>query len=260
LAGAFAAATSVVLDKTVYATAGTIINRTAVQLGLSSTLASSMSDPFASTDQSFVLLCELLNSFGEDVTSRHEWAHLIREATATTSASNTIYTMPSDFDRLIDQSEWNQSTRLPLIGPLSGQETQYLKARLNGVLIQVVYRLQGHTMTFAIAPPNAQLLQLEYVSRNWVWSAAGVAPDSTGVVATGDFVLFEDDLAIAGLKARWLEEKGFDSTAAADRFEDILRASITRNAAAKTVTLGGSGINADHLIDASNLPVTGYAQ
>lgn len=240
-------------SKNSYLTAGTIINRCAVQCGLSS-----VADPYASTDANFVQLREMLNMIGEDLQNEHEWSHFVRETTITTAASATSYVMPSDFYRFVDDTQWNRSTRFRMIGPISGQETQYLKALLSGVLIQVAYRLQGNVITFPIAPSNGQTLAFEYVTNFWVWSAAGTSPDSTSAVATGDTVLYDPDLAIAALKLAYLDAKGFDTVRAEEKYDAILEAAIYKNVGARTISIGGSGINPEHLIDATNLPVTGY--
>lgn len=241
------------VSKTGYATAGNIINRVAVQVGLSA-----VADPFASTDPNFIQLCELLNTAGEDLQNQHEWGSLIRELTILTAAAAGAYAMPADFDRLIDETEWNRSTRFSMIGPLTGQEVQYLKARLSGVLTQVAFRLQANVMTFAITPPDGQTLAFEYVSNYWVWSAAGAAPDKALATASGDVVLYPNDLAMAALKWAWLDAKGFDTTTAAAKLDDILESSISKNTGGRTLNMGGVGINADHLIDGTNLPITGY--
>lgn len=248
-------ATAPTVSKTGYATAGNIINRVAVQVGLSA-----VADPFASTDPVFVQLCELLNMMGEDLQNQHEWGSLIRETTITTSASATSYAMPADFDRLIDDTEWNRSTRFSLVGPLTGPEVQYLKARLSGVLIQVAFRLQANVMTFALAPPDNQTIAFEYVSDYWAWSAAGQQPDKSLATASTDTILYPQDLMIAAVKWAWLDTKGFDTSSAAEKLQSILESSKSKNTAARTLNLGGIGVNPDHLIDAENLPITGYAQ
>lgn len=242
-------------SKTGFLAAGTIINRAAVQCGLTA-----VSDPYASTDANFVQLVELLNMVGGDLLSAHEWANFIRLGTITTANSATGYALPADYDRMVDQTQWNNSTRFSMIGPLTGQETRYLAVRLAGVLVQVAYRLQGNVITFAIAPTNAQTLTFEYISNFWVWSAAGTgAPDASTAVAAGDTVLYDPDLAIAALRLAYLDAKGFDTVSASDRYDSKLEHAISKNVGSKILNIGGSGINADHLIDASNLPITGYA-
>ena len=238
-----------------FSTAKTIINRTAVQLGLQS-----LTDPVGSTDPNFVLLLELLNDAGANLLSQHEWAHLIQEFTITTANGATFYALPADFDRAVDDSEWNRSTRLPMIGPLRGQEVQYIKARLSGVLVQVAYRIQGNTITFPTAPANAQTLAAEYVSNYWVWGATASAPSTNSVTANGDIVLYDAELVIAALRLAYLETKGFDTSQAQRKYEDKLQAAIGKNVGSRILNMGGIGINADHLIDAQNLPITGYAQ
>lgn len=240
-------------SKVGFITAGTIINRCAVQCGLTA-----VADPFASTDQNFVQLVELLNLVGGDLLSAHDWGQFLRETTIVTAGGATSYVLPADYDRMTDQTQWDRSTRLPIIGPLSSQDAEYLKAKLSGVLVMVAYRLLGNLINFPVAPPDGQTLAFEYVSGNWAWSALGVAPDAETVAASGDTVLYDVDLVIAALRLAYLDAKGFDTTTATERYESRLEHAIGKNSGAPVVTIGGSGVNADHLIDAGNLPPTGY--
>lgn len=234
-----------------FATALTIINRTAVQCGLAST-----TDPIGSTDPNFIQLVELLNMVGGDLLQEIDWTQFVTEGTISTAGSATSYALPADFDRFIDQTHWNRSTRFMMIGPLSGQEVQYLKAKLSGVLVQVAYRLQGNAITFPVAPSNSQTLAFEYISRNWIWSGSG--PSKSAVTANADIILYDSDLAIAWLRHAFLEAKGFDTVAARERRDRTLESTIAKNIGAKTLELGGNSFNADHLIDSANLPTTGY--
>ena len=241
------------ITKTGFLTAGVIVNRAAVQCGLAS-----VADPFASTDPNFVQLVELLNVVGEDLLSAAKWSHLVTETTIVTAASATFYALPADYDRMLDNTEWNRTNRLPMLGPLSGQETQFIKAILSGTLVQVAYRIQGNTITFPIAPSNAQTLAFEYMSNNWAWTAAGAAPDISTTATTTDTVLYDPEVTMAGLRLAYLDAKGFDIATAQRRYAEKLEHAIGKNVGARLLNIGGIGINTDHLIDASNLPITGY--
>lgn len=241
------------VSRTGFGTAGDIINRVAVQCGLAS-----VTDPFASTDPNFVQLCELLSAAGADLQDAFDWSNLIREATITTAGSVTSYALPADWDRMVDGTEWNRSTRYPLLGPLSGQEVQFVKAYMTGVLVQVAYRIQGTIITFPTTPSNGITLAYEYITTNWAWSAAGSAPDQAVVDASTDTVCYDRELTILSLKLMFLEAKGFDTTDVRNRYQAKLEQAIGKSVGSRLINIGGVGVSSDRLIDASNLPITGY--
>lgn len=237
-----------------YSQASEIINRTAVQCGLSS-----VADPFASTDPNFVQFVELLNTFGEDLNNYHDWTQFIRECSITTANSNSAYALPDDFHEMIDQSGWNRTMRLPMIGPLSGQEAQFLKTRLGTVIINVAFRLQGNQLVFPVVPSNGQTLVFEYVSDFWVQSAASsTGPDLDHAQSATDYVLYDPNLMVAGLRLYWLDLHGFDTASAKARYDERLAHSIGKNVGARMIDMAGSGLNADRLLDQGNVPITNY--
>jgi len=82
------------------ATAGKIINRAALEIGLPP-----QADPFASEDASFQQLVALLNTAGEELATAFQWEQLTRSYQFTTTALDTgDYDLPSDFLYMIPQS------------------------------------------------------------------------------------------------------------------------------------------------------------
>ena len=161
-----------------YSDAKTILNRAAVQCGLAARV-----DPLDAVDPAFVQLVEFLNTLGDELNNRHDWSQAVKENTIVTAGSATSYDLPADFHEFTDQSGWNRSTRLPLIGPLSGQETQFLKARLSGVLINVAFRMKGNQIIFPIAPADGQTIVFEYMSDQWVAVPPATTPSAAEVTA-----------------------------------------------------------------------------
>jgi hypothetical protein len=118
-----------------FSSAGDIINDVAAEVGLGT-----VGDPYTSTDQNFIQLCRLLKSAGRTLTLDSDWTHLRGEFVFTTVLGQTQYTIPPDFNNMIDQTGWNRTNRLPIGGPLTPQEWQYFKARLVGVVFNVLFR------------------------------------------------------------------------------------------------------------------------
>lgn len=167
-----------------YATAGEIINRAARELGLQP-----VADPFASSDPNFLQLIGLLTSIGQELAMQHEWPQLIAEKVITTIAGKSDYELPQDFLEMVNQTGWNRSTRLPVGGPLSPSEWQYLKAALTGVVFNVLFRTSAVNTSgrvfaeamrlFPTPGSSGIVIAFEYRSRNWV------SPINTQIIPGG---------------------------------------------------------------------------
>jgi hypothetical protein len=234
-----------------YSTVATLVNRAAVQCGLSA-----VADPFASADPNFVQLREFLDTLGTEL-SESVNAHLQREFTLTTTGAATSYALPADYREMVDDTAWNRSGFLPLDGPITPARAQFLKSWNGAALVNIPYRIQGNRLTVPIAPADGLSLSGLYVSTYWVQTAAsGTGPDADHITLGTDYVLFDPLLVVLGLKLRWLEAKGFDTVLALAAYERRFEKVRGTNAGASTLSMGGGG-SLYRLIDAYNAPPTG---
>ena len=203
-------------------TAVNIINQAASECGLTA-----VSDPYASSDPAFIQMRNILTSSGRELLGSHEWQKMVKEHTinTTTTVANppgsNKYDLPDNFSSMIDQTGWtptNAGMGLPLGGPLTPQDWTYLVAtNLASSTIYVSFRqAQGQFWVLPDPPPADIDITFEYISRNWVISSAAVEKDSC--TAADDIVWFEPILITKLLKLRYLEAKGFDTTAAVTQF------------------------------------------
>lgn len=174
-------------------TAGNILNDAAIELGVAT---SPNADPMASTDPTFIQLARLMKKMGRRMWRWRNWTYLQQIYTFVTAAGQAQYAKPPDFGRIINQTGWNRTNRLPLGGPLSPQNWEYFKARLIGVVFTVLWReLQNQVWLFPDTnTPGNFLIAYEYVSRWWVqpavpaWSAK-VWPALAVVQKGGNFYI-----------------------------------------------------------------------
>lgn len=241
--------TPVSAQPALYDTAGTVVQRAALQIGLGN-----ISDPYASTDPNVLQLCEFLRQSGDDLSTQHDWTAMVREATFTTDGVADTVTLPPDFYDFVDGTGWNRSTRWPLIGPLSPQDVQFLKARLVNVLIQIAYRKVGGNLVFPIIPGAGSVCAFEYQSTYWAQSAGASVPDKKSPTVSTDMVLYDADLMVAAVKLRWAEEKGFDTTLARSRYDEKLGYMIGKDAGGQSLGLAGRARPFDRMINADNVP------
>lgn len=153
----------------IFETAATIINDVAAELGLIA-FTSKVADPFSSTDPNLGQLCQQLKTVGRRLLREHRWSYLTQTWTFSTVANTGRYALPTDYDRFIASSAWNRTNRLPLGGPLSATQFQALKARLVGVVYNVLFQvLQQQFQAYPdTTTPGGYTIAYGYVSRWWV--------------------------------------------------------------------------------------------
>lgn len=234
-----------------FKTAGEIVNRAAIQCGLAAA-----ADPYASTDPNFVLLRELLATLGQDLVTQNEWTYLVKDASLTTVAGQTLYALPDDYDRMVDQSAWNRSSTWPMFGPVSQQTEQLLRVFSATALLAFPFRLAGGAVQMTVTPTAGSLLVLKYVSHNWVLGVGSLEPDATTPTQSGDTLLFDPLLLVVGLKLRWLEARGFDTTVAYAAYRDRLDNARTSDTGARVLSMEQKPL-LGRFIDLYNAPPTG---
>lgn len=238
-------------------TAANIVNDAAKELGL---ITTSISDPFASTDPNIVQLCAFLKSQGQDMVREKDWTHLQKEYTFTTVGGTDTYDLPSDFNNMIDQTYWVRTTRLPVGGPLSPQEWQFLSARLVGVTFTVLFMpIQGKIQLFprgALAP-DGFTIAFQYVSSYWVMPSGQTAPTSETPTAGTDTIWFDKSLMRRAIKLAWLKKSGLDTTAEQQDYDRTLMQVLAVDSQSPIVRIDKNRVR-PALLDAANVPITNY--
>jgi hypothetical protein len=174
--------------------------------------------------------------------------------TSTLVFTQTKYSMPSDFDRVVNRTQWDKTNHWELMGPKSPQEWQYLKGGIVATGPRMRYRIrQGY---FEIWPPTTTASQLgfEYISTGWVNSASGTAKSS--FTADDDTCIFRDRTMIAGVKFEFYNIKGFDTTSLSRDYYMQVQKEMAMDHAAPTLSLAAS--NAPMFISPGSIPESGY--
>lgn len=122
--------------------------------------------------------------------------------------SQNQYDLPSDFESIINDTEWDRTNRWPLQGPESAQEWQYIKGGIVSNGPRTRFRILGGQILFNPNPANGVKFAFEYISTGWVRSSTGVM--KTAFSADDDTCIFDDQLMITGLKLLWLQAKGLE--------------------------------------------------
>ncbi len=235
-----------------------IINDAAAEVGVSP-----VSDPYSSSNQVFQQMKSLINSAGRELVRYHRWEQLSAEHQITTQATDSgDYPLPDDFSYMVDQTGWERKENVPLWGPLSAQDWQYLLGRdLVSYTIYASFRIaQGLFRLFPQPPPDGLDIHYEYVSRNWVQDGADPNTNKSKATISSDVILYEPILIVKFLKAKYLEAKGFDSTAARNDFVLEFDAITGQEKGAPILNAAILGREFPYLEPYRNLPDTGYGR
>ena len=148
------------------------------------------------------------------------------------------YSLPADYDREIPQTEWNRTTRWPMLGPKSAQEWQTYKGGIVSAGPRQRFRILNNAFQINPPPPAGEVIAFEYMSNAWVTGANG---DSKQVfTADDDTCIFPDSLMLTGLKTQWKQSKGFDVSFDANEFRLLLERAKAQDKSAPTLYMGRS--------------------
>jgi hypothetical protein len=157
----------------------------------------------SSTDASTMQLLRLFYKEGQALRRSIDWVLLLETETFVASAS-IDQGIPTDFFRMTKTPEiWNDSTNLPLIGPVSARDWTALNAVTVSTLSQY-WRFQSNNLQ--IYPPrNGDTIRFDYIKANWIDN--GLQEDAD---EDDDNVLFPEELMELGILWRWKQAKGLD--------------------------------------------------
>src|SRR5690606_16516283 len=112
------------------------------------------------------------------------------------------------FRYIKNQTIWDRTEKLPVLGPMSGGEWQAVKAMFQtGPRFR--FRIRQGKLLANPAPPAGHEWAFEYVSKFWITDETGVDLKQY-FSADSDIVLLPPEIMLMGLRWRWMREKGLD--------------------------------------------------
>ena len=165
---------------------------------------------------------------------------------------------------MVDQTGWSRTQNVPLAGPLSPQEWQYLLGRgLVSSTLYASFRINDGVMKlspFTNASLIGQEIVYEYMSSNWVKPSGAATRDDwkNKVSVSSDTVMYPTPLPMLYLKSRFLQSKGFDTTKEDAEFSDAFLSwsGVDKGAPIVNLSVGSRGYPL--LNGWNNVPYTGY--
>lgn len=191
-----------------------------------------------STDSQILQALALVEEDVNDLAVRHDWQALLKQGTHTTLASEDqgdISTIAPGFRYIVNESMWDQTLRLPVLGPLDSKEWQALKSVfVNGPRYQ--FRFRGNHLLVNPAPVAGHTWLFEYVSKYAILDTNGTTTKEFFTADTDTFLL-PDDLHLLGLRWRWLREKGLDYAELFETYEFQVKDAMGRDGGAPRVSM-----------------------
>lgn len=192
----------------------------------------------------------MMNTIGQDATKVHDWQFLEKVASFVGDGVTTSFDMPTDFGRVVNQTEWSSNLKRPMIGPLTAQEWGWTQYGIVSVGVYYRYRILDGKFTVYPTPAAGDTFNLYYISKNWVTDNTGLVKDM--ITAADDVPMFDWTLIVAALKVRLWGIQGFDTTILSQEYNYRLQVEKGQNQGAAAINLSG-GPNF-HYIDGSNVP------
>lgn len=216
---------------------------------------------YSSSDRAIQRMLVLSNREGRDLARSADWTILQRTYSFATVNGTADYALPSDYSRLLNDTEWNRSTHEPIGGPLSPESWQALKSStLGSGVAGMRYRIYRSTTTTARrifidpTPSTAETVVFDYISNQWCSDAAGATPASAWAADT-DVSLLDSDLMTLGLIVRFKRAVGLEFASEADEYNTLLGQKKSQDRPAPTLSMvPRRGVR---LLGPWNLPETG---
>lgn len=198
---------------------------------------------YGSSDAQIVQIKALLEEEGIDLAARGPWQGITFEATHTTTAAENqgaMTTIASNgFNYIKNDTIWDRTDDLPVLGPVSSQEWQALKAMsLNGPRYQ--FRIRGGNLLANPTPTAGHTWAFEYVSKNWILANDGTTYKQF-FTADNDTVLLPDVLVLQGLRWRWKKEKGLEYAEDFRTYEMQVKDAFGRDGGKPVLRMDGEG-------------------
>jgi len=177
-------------------------------------------------------------------------------STGTYVFSQTKFALPSTYDRLIDRTDWDKTQHWEMLGPETPQQWQWLKSGFISTGPRVRYRMLANSLQ--IWPPlgSDHTLGVEYLTNQWVLVSGGTQPTKSLFSLDTDTCIFPDRLMVLNLKLKYLEAKGFDTTAVYRDFKNEL--DISKAADGGSPSLSMNPRISSVLVGWNNIPDSGY--
>lgn len=193
---------------------------------------------FASTDQFARELKVQANKSAEAIMKAYDWQKLITRATVTGDGATTSFTLPTDYDRMVQDSNLasNNSNLYPSKAKDLNQWDYFQNHPAPAVPIWILF---GGAMQFNPAPASGTIYSYFYVSKNVV---SGGKPAFT---ADADELVLPERLLTLSIIWRWRAAKRMEYAEDMRNYEIALAEEVKSDKGNRILTVGRQRIPAN---------------
>jgi hypothetical protein len=167
--------------------------------------------------------------------------------TSTASVSMTFakqdYDLPSGYDRMISDTNWDRTDHWRNLGTKSSQDWQFLQGGIISIGPRERYRIYNNKFRIFQALTTVYNFSFEYVSNYWICAAGSDQGSKSTYTADTDTSIFPDDLMLAGLKFYFLKAKKLDFTVELGEFTRSLSYCKAQDVPVSAMSLAPVGMN-----------------
>lgn len=210
-----------------------IINRVCDDVGLNRSNAPIVQQ----SDRQTLQLRALLLASGNQLMRDWDWQALLRTATITTASGTPTYALPTDYNRMVDETQWLTTSKVPLFGPLNQRDFAQNQYGLVNVGPYFRFQIQQDLVNLQPTPSAVQTINYYYISAFWI-KQAGVTPAATfsTTVDTDTFYL-DEDLLFLNLRWRWLRAKRMAYDEERSEFDEFFYTSRSDDRGSRSLSL-----------------------
>ena len=167
--------------------------------------------------------------------------------TSTASVSMTFakqdYDLPSGYDRMISDTNWDRTDHWRNLGTKSSQDWQFLQGGIISIGPRERYRIYNGKFRIFQALTTVYNFSFEYVSNYWVCATGSSEGTKKEFTADSDTCVFPDDLMMAGLKFYFLKAKKLDYGIELGEFTRALSYNKAQDVPVPSMSLAPVGMN-----------------
>jgi len=168
-------------------------------------------------------------------------------STSTASVSMTFakqdYDVPSDYDRMISDTNWDRTDHWRNLGTKSSQDWQFLQGGIISIGPRERYRIYNGKFRIFQALTTVYNFSFEYVSNYWVCATGSATGSKSAYTLDSDTSVFPDDLMLAGLKFYFLKAKKLDYGIELGEFTRALSYNKAQDVPVPSMSLAPVGMN-----------------
>ena len=166
----------------------------------------------------------------------------------------TKYALPNGYDRITDRTQYDKSKRWEMLGPETPQQWQWLKSSYISTGPRIRWRIMGQEFQIWPLTSTNEYLGFEYITTNWAFNTAN--EQIPQFQSDSDTCCFPDRLMVLGIKKKYFEIKGFDTSSFQRDYDMQLNVAKANDQGSPTLSLAPRTANV--LIGWENIPDANY--